>query len=968
MSSRSNSSKNSKNSEDVVSKKNKSGSKAAKYTGDKKKRETHADIVDKCNKAAKSMKKPSGADSLTQLNRFMEKFRNKPSDKKKNSKPVCTHTVSHGAKGSFNIPEDYYSQFKKLYTNALYDGNVLHINETRKEQGPILLDFDFVQPEKCKKRMYTEKTIVRIVRAYNRIIRSYLNVSSNNLEAYVTEKKKPTTRDNDKYYHDGIHIMYPFVCTQPELQLIMRNDFIKIAAAENIFDEITLVNGIEDVVDKNVITGLWPMYGSVKNPSCYPYLVTHVYQSSNGKIYETIIPNDSVSKKRLYEFVDALSRRKFLNKDSITPLSEKVDTVQLDKKLETLGGKFKKDSKHSKNSKDSKDDDTYSKKKSFFTITSPKDVVDEARDLLNLLSDKRSDGWYSWLQVGRCLHNIDNSLLEDWIKFSKKSSKFKKGECETLWKKMKYNNMTIASLHYFAMNDNRKKYLKLKESKIDSMIKRSFDGNPRSIAKIIIERYKYMFRCASIRNNIWYEFKNHRWNEIDSAYSLRNLISDDLTIEYGKKQMLLYQTAKDKEGYEKDTVMGEAKVISKIIYNLQDPNFKNKVIRECADLLHDKEFANLLDENMYLIGFNNGVYDLEAETFRDGCPDDFISLYTKYDYIPLDKENEYYEDIKQFFKKIQPEKEERCYLKTLLSTCLAGCTKEQKFYIFIGKGANGKSTVIDLMKKTLGNLFKAMDIKVLVGNRSSASNATPELADKKGIRLCTFDEPRANDEINTTFFKLVTGGEDLTCRALYKEQIYFKPQFKPILLCNVAPRIRADDDGTSRRPDLLRFCARFFKKSEIPKKKRDNFLRENQYWADLELCEKIGEWKQTFAAMLIEKYKKYKKFGMTRPKSVKMATDEYLRKCDTYRAFLDDYIEVSKNDSDYIKISVLYEGWRQWFKQMQDGKPGNVQDLRGYVKNRLTDNYKEKQDILIGYKIKTEDDDAHECLQNMDFK
>ena len=49
-----------------------------------------------------------------------------------------------------------------------------------------------------------------------------------------------------------------------------------------------------------------------------------------------------------------------------------------------------------------------------------------------------------------CLHNIDYRLLEDWIEFSKKCpNKFKKGECEKLWKKMKpsiYNMATFALL------------------------------------------------------------------------------------------------------------------------------------------------------------------------------------------------------------------------------------------------------------------------------------------------------------------------------------------------------------------------------------------------------------------------------------------------------------------------------------------------------------------------------------------
>lgn len=49
------------------------------------------------------------------------------------------------------------------------------------------------------------------------------------------------------------------------------------------------------------------------------------------------------------------------------------------------------------------------------------------------LSKKRADSLNEWMQVGKCLHNIADSLLDVWIEFSKRSTKFKEGECEDLW-------------------------------------------------------------------------------------------------------------------------------------------------------------------------------------------------------------------------------------------------------------------------------------------------------------------------------------------------------------------------------------------------------------------------------------------------------------------------------------------------------------------------------------------------------
>src|SRR4029079_16853074 len=123
----------------------------------------------------------------------------------------------------------------------------------------------------------------------------------------------------------------------------------------------------------------------------------------------------------------------------------------------------------------------------------------------------------------------------------------------------------------------------------------------------------------SIKHNVWYEFKNHRWVEIDSACSLYNLISDELTLEYSRYQSYLYDISRQKEGNKRERYIEKAGHISKVIKALNNSTFKNGVIKECAYISYDPNFLKTLDENIYLICFNNGVYDLESDTFRDGC-------------------------------------------------------------------------------------------------------------------------------------------------------------------------------------------------------------------------------------------------------------------------------------------------------------------------------------------------------------
>lgn len=895
--------------------------------------------TDKSTRSAKNAKQPN-LNELERLYVFMQKYRNETG---KGKNLPWTHAMTFEPFGSYNIPDDMTSKFMKLYEDAIVAGFQPHITERHKDYGPIVIDIDFVQEKEKSKRYYTDVTIRNIIKLYNMVIKQYLEIQPMQLDAYVCEKKEPTLRKNQ--YHDGIHIMYPHICTRPSLQMKMREDFLKMAEENNIFKKIPLVNSLAEVFDQNVIyhTG-WLLYGSRKNTHCKPYMLTHIYNVARGKIYDTLIPGDQHTRGFIRHLISTLSIRKYSDEKDSTPLA--IDIEELENKINKMTNKIIESANNKREINNLMGDNIN------FIKAVPEDLLVEAKNLVKLFSKGRATEWHKWYQVGRCLHNIDYRLLEDWIKFSKKCpEKFKQGECEALWKKMKPSNYTMASLHYFASTDNPEKYLTLKEEKLNKLIQNGLEASHRTIANLLMEKYKFIYKCASIKHNIWYEYRNHRWIEIDSAYSLRNLISDELTIEYGKKQSYLYDKSKGKQGFDRERCINEATHISKVIKQLNTSTFKNGVIRECADIAYDPNFLKNLDENIYLIGFENGIYDLEADIFRDGCPDDYISLCTNYNYVPFDENDECAKQVNCFLGKIQVVQDIREYLLKLLSTCLAGSISEENFYVFTGSGANGKSKLMELLKYTLGDYFKPMDIRLLTEKRASSSSASPEVADKKGIRACPFDEPKATDEINTGFMKIFTGGDVITARALFKEPIYFKPQFKPFLLCNHLPNIKSDDDGTWRRLKVLPFESKFVKPSEATKTMKKDGLPERHFWADNSLSEQLPEWKQAFMGMLLKYYRKYRLEGLIHPKLVTTHTQEYRKRCDVFQDFLGDLLEKTNDPQHSISTLNLHDSMRSWYRANYEGKCPNTKDLRNYLQKRL-DCYVARTDSIVGYRIK----------------
>ena len=81
------------------------------------------------------------------------------------------------------------------------------------------------------------------------------------------------------------------------------------------------------------------------------------------------------------------------------------------------------------------------------------------------------------------------------------------------------------------------------------------------------------------------------------------------------------------------------------------------VLLQLKHKFYDENFYNDLDEDRNLLCFTNGVYDLEKDKFREGYPEDYISLCTNIPYVNYDKDDPKIQEVEEFFKQVQPEEE-----------------------------------------------------------------------------------------------------------------------------------------------------------------------------------------------------------------------------------------------------------------------------------------------------------------------
>ena len=196
-----------------------------------------------------------------------------------------------------------------------------------------------------------------------------------------------------------------------------------------------------------------------------------------------------------------------------------------------------------------------------------------------------------------------------------------------------------------------------------------------------------------------------------------------------------------------------------------------KVIKELYSIYLDDDFHKKVNDNKDLLCFKNGVLDLLNMNFRDGCPEDYITLSTNINFIEYDNKNERIQQVEKFFTDIQPNEHIRRYLLKFLASSLDGHQTDQIFQFWTGTGANGKGRIIKLHEISFGDYAKSLGESILTQKRAQSSNASPDIVNLKGMRFISIQEPEDQGKIHAGLFKTLIGGDRISGRGLYKDII-----------------------------------------------------------------------------------------------------------------------------------------------------------------------------------------------------
>lgn len=402
----------------------------------------------------------------------------------------------------------------------------------------------------------------------------------------------------------------------------------------------------------------------------------------------------------------------------------------------------------------------------------------------------------------------------------------------------------------------------------------------------IVKLLHYTNDAFIYSNQKWYVFEKTKWKKDNDNKELRKKIMELTTI-YNKVKDYYINLKTSKIS------MSIIKNIESLETKLDKPGFMDEIIKGSKIFYDDEDFLSKLNSKKHLLPFENGVYDLVKNEFRESTRDDFIEYTCNYNY---DK-NINNKDVYVFLEQILPNKSVREYTLKKMSDCLNGDIQNTTFMMFIGiSGANGKSQLLNLMKTTLGNFADKVEVTLLTRKRNNANEANCEKIKLINKRFAFLSEPEDGEKINIGLLKELTSSEEIVARGLYTESVSFRMEAKLFLACNELPEIKGEDSALWRRIRVIDFPSKFI----------ENPQKENEYQIDKTLPTKIREditWKQTFMNILLEYY--YKE--VPEPEEIKIKTDEYKNTNNEYETWFEENLEKAESSKIILKdLCVVY--------------------------------------------------------------
>jgi putative DNA primase/helicase len=297
--------------------------------------------------------------------------------------------------------------------------------------------------------------------------------------------------------------------------------------------------------------------------------------------------------------------------------------------------------------------------------------------------------------------------------------------------------------------------------------------------------------------------------------------------------------------------------------------------------------ASKLDADPWLLNCLNGTIDLKTVDLLPHDPAHFITKV-----IPFEFYNHHPRPPAwmRFLERIMGGEHRLVYfLQRCIGYVLTGDTSEQCFFLLYGKGANGKSVFLEVIRSLLGEDYaRQADLSTFLSRQHTG--IPNDLARFKGVRFVSGTEMDEGKRLYEPLVKLVSGGDTITARFLYKEFFEFVPSFKLFIATNHKPNVVGVDHAIWRRIKLIPFPV------TIPEHEQDR-----------DLLRKLKAELPSILTWAVWGCRRWRRGGLRFPDQVVQATRGYREESDVVGRFIEECCEIGHGQRATVKE--LYEAF-----------------------------------------------------------
>jgi putative DNA primase/helicase len=243
----------------------------------------------------------------------------------------------------------------------------------------------------------------------------------------------------------------------------------------------------------------------------------------------------------------------------------------------------------------------------------------------------------------------------------------------------------------------------------------------------------------------------------------------------------------------------------KLLGNMATRNRENEVLAHISSVTPTRR--EVFDSNIYRINLINGVYDIKSGSLLPHTPKDMMTVQTP---LEFSKDADC-QKIKKFVSEIVEKDSEKNTIQEMFGYCLLRDYRFHKIFVMLGEGANGKSTLLELLKKFLGHKnVSAVSLQDIDRNRFAPARLYGKLANiyadlsDKGLE-------------ETGRLKTLSGGDSIDAEKKFKGYFEFLNYAKLIFSANRLPSSIDDSDAYFRRFTMIQFEKQFLGDERDPK-------------------------------------------------------------------------------------------------------------------------------------------------------